>query len=447
MELVKAVKVGRRVLTFWLFAEVLFYIRHRILLSHVQRFVPFPEFPRERRVEWFRKMFVEYGKACRDNTTKQGCKEWLTGWNSGRSLDTIMRGHIEDFFAQAFFHRLFRQLGSEDQLEVTNYVNGVEELLEHKFIPGKGPFPDGKDPLYRYRLSVRIWYRPMILYFGIFVLQQTVYGLLRFLGFSFHTLGHIRFWHRKPSNSSNHAAKNPFVFFHGICPGTACYLALLRKLWLERELFIVELPWVAMQPFAEFPDQDEFCRDVDVMLAAHHHEKAVFLGHSYGTFVCKWMHMRFPRLFEGMVLLDPVSILIFAPFVTANFLFAESLKSKASSQHWMMFSSLNYLAIFLFHYFASRELGIAKTVTRHIVWYNDNFFADELPVNTTIILSGKDMIVPSPKVERYISRHNENCLVESQKPYVHVLDGVPHGGMLLMPTQTSKVADIILTRH
>jgi hypothetical protein len=92
-----------------------------------------------------------------------------------------------------------------------------------------------------------------------------------------------------------------------------------------------------------------------------------------------------------------------------------------------------------------REIGIALTVTRYIVWYDDNFFADDLPSNTSVILGSKDDIVPAKKIKRYLDRYNESVSPDKQI-LVEFFEGMPHAGSLFASRQLSRLSEIVLTK-
>jgi pimeloyl-ACP methyl ester carboxylesterase len=179
------------------------------------------------------------------------------------------------------------------------------------------------------------------------------------------------------------------------------------------------------------------------MLASHHHEKALFVGHSYGTFVCRWMHKRHTKLFAGLVLIDPVSILIFAPYVTANFIFQTYLKDRISSG--AILSRVQRLLLRISLFLTVREMGIASTVTRFVVWYDDNFFADDLPPNSCVVLASKDDILPASKIKRYLDRFNESVSADRQI-LVEYCEGAPHAGSLFLSRYLDRIVSIILDK-
>jgi|tagenome__1003787_1003787.scaffolds.fasta_scaffold20115423_1 pimeloyl-ACP methyl ester carboxylesterase len=84
------------------------------------------------------------------------------------------------------------------------------------------------------------------------------------------------------------AGKSAIVLIPGISGGLWCYVLLIRQLLRQeedREIFIVELPYVSMRIVEDVPTMLETTSELCNMLAVYGHASAVFLGHSLGTAV------------------------------------------------------------------------------------------------------------------------------------------------------------------
>jgi pimeloyl-ACP methyl ester carboxylesterase len=429
----------RKALGVWVIAEAIFFVYYKVKYYQIQKFIKLPVLDPERRRALAAKIYTELGKTTRSGTPEQGAKEWIMGWFGGAHIEAIQRSSLEEMLASTFFNKICRHLNQEERTELEKYVEDVEKLLGHRFTPGRVERDVSKNYLYNYKYQVRAWYRPFLFYVLIYFIKYSIYAYLKYRKLSFEMIGHIKYWHHKPESLEKKSV--PIVFFHGIGPGLLPYIKFLKRLFGKREIFIIQLPWVGMEPFSDLPDHDDFCDTVDVMLASHFHDKALFVGHSYGTFVCRWMHKRHPRLFSGLVLIDPVSILIFAPYVTANFIFQTYLKDRISSG--AITSRIQRLLLRISLFLTVREMGIASTVTRFVVWYDDNFFADDLPPNTSIVLGSKDDILPAPKIKRYLDRYNSTASADRQVLVEYCQDAT-HGGSLLISRFLDRVVDIVL---
>jgi hypothetical protein len=128
--------------------------------------------------------------------------------------------------------------------------------------------------------------------------------------------------------------------------------------------------------------------------------------------------------------------------LAANFLHLRSMHSRR--QKLKIFKLILLLS---FYYISAREIGIAESLSRYLRWQESNIWFDELPSNTTVLLSSKDAIVPVKKVRNFIM--NYNTQQHRDHPPKHLLwqDGMPHGGFLLSRPDQSQIIDCIRSRH
>lgn len=82
---------------------------------------------------------------------------------------------------------------------------------------------------------------------------------------------------------------------------------------------------------------------------------------------------------------------------------------------------------------------MARTMHRHFWWYLNSLWAEELPANTTIVLSAEDSLVPSCRVRRHLELHAPNA-------QVHWLSGLNHAHFLMHPNVTARIAELIARR-
>jgi len=89
------------------------------------------------------------------------------------------------------------------------------------------------------------------------------------------------------------------------------------------------------------------------MLNDHGYERAVWMGHSYGSVYVSWILRNNPELATKAVLLDPIVILLNLPAVCFNFVY----RKPASTFEFGL------------QYYAARELFISKSMSRNFHWY------------------------------------------------------------------------------
>jgi len=124
---------------------------------------------------------------------------------------------------------------------------------------------------------------------------------------------------------------------------------------------------------------------------------AYFIGHSYGTIVTTWVMKQRPSLISGVILIDPVCFLLFLPKVIKSF----------------VYSTPNSFIEHVIHYFLSRDIHVASTLTRHFWWWENILWTDDIPPrlkkSMAIFLSGHDFIVPSLKVKNHLMQSGIEC--------------------------------------
>jgi hypothetical protein len=139
--------------------------------------------------------------------------------------------------------------------------------------------------------------------------------------------------------------------------------------------------------------KSEMCAEIEAILAHHGWDKVVLVSHSYGTAVSTYL-LKTPstsHLIGSIVLIDPVSILLHLPDVAYNF---KHRKPKRANEHQL-------------HYFASMEMGVSHTLSRHFSWFENVLWKeDKEGRNVTVSLVRKDLIIDTESVIRYLTSGN-----------------------------------------
>jgi len=120
---------------------------------------------------------------------------------------------------------------------------------------------------------------------------------------------------------------------------------------------------------------------------------------------------------KQVILVDPVSIFLNLPDVCVNFLYKPP----------RTFSG------FIMSWFGARELGIAKTLMRHFFWTDNVLFPEMLPADSSVVLMGKDGILPVRDIYTSVSKF----------PHVRqlVVDDMHHGQFLYCPSAMQAIMD------
>lgn len=128
--------------------------------------------------------------------------------------------------------------------------------------------------------------------------------------------GNLSYFYR-PSSSNN---QTPLVFLHGIGAGVLCYAEFIHYLnRLDRPIFLVELPYVAMHMVDDVPSASETVEEIKLMLNTFGYEDAVYVSHSLGTGVSSWIMNKAPETVAGLVMIDPICFLLHYHHVAFNF--------------------------------------------------------------------------------------------------------------------------------
>lgn len=467
-------------LTVALAAELVFYII--LYLPHLDRLKhdakhPAPLDPQKRQ-ELFEK--------CSANIPDP--ESYIRLWFHGAPLDDIKRDNIAEFILWAFFDREgtdgdgpIQGPGPDDDditAELDYYVLLTEKLLGRPIPPGRGPATclrltiDKVEQRYRSLL----WYvivsgidltthlclaRDGFRYYGPLARKtlsvfpprlQAVPTLLPFPGAKRYTSasGEIGFWYRP------HTAKNarPVVFIHGIGVGLWPYTPFLNEIGRptgskgndDDQIGVIALEILPISTrLTDTPlRREDFINHLGTILSANAPEWLengfVLVSHSYGSVLTTHI-IRDPDLapyVKGVVLIDPVTLLLHLPDVAYNF----TRRPPQMANEWQLW------------FFASMDVGVAEGLGRHFFWRENQIWKEEL-VNSNVApgkgsngivtrskargqtddtrqaskrkvavcLGGRDLIVSTQTVARYLSRPGD--MVDTEASTVQdAIDGM-----------------------
>jgi pimeloyl-ACP methyl ester carboxylesterase len=143
----------------------------------------------------------------------------------------------------------------------------------------------------------------------------------------------------------------------------------------------------------------------------------VFFGHSLGSAMTVWLLKFAPDRIAGLVLCDPISLLLQFSDVAYNFIYRPSLAAAEIFFEWI-----------------AKEPGITLTLGRNFHWFDNvfpmimeegdgdvRFFPPDL--KTVLFLSEKDCIVPTARICEFLGGKKGNVDVQ-------VMPQLDHGGFL-----------------
>lgn len=324
------------------------------------------------------------------------------------SIPGLGQHEMAEFLAWAFFTKEVVELTDTEQRELDRCLAILQSRVGLVF-PEQ---PVTQSPYKARRLcleDVSPLHRPMLVYIWVEAVRFVMKLALRCNGFR-PTGGHAGLpgWYRPGRTSSSTGDGDrpllPLVFFHGIAPaGLAFYLPMIFNLVSDgRPTLLVEQPGISGRygTFGALSEtemmqavQDMIHETIDADTSTAH-SPLLWAGHSFGSCPLTWM-LRHPSLRQrtaGLLLLDPVTILLSEPAVMLNFLYSRQI------------SKIRMVA--------ASELFTEYYLRRHFSWYNaealwidDNRTDAESSYAVTVALSACDEIVDAPKVASYLEAY------------------------------------------
>ncbi|RKU41296.1 hypothetical protein DL546_002530 [Coniochaeta pulveracea] len=419
-------------LAFLVVSELVFYIF--LYRRHLHRIKDDAEHPapltRTQREELFETCMVNIPDA----------EEYLRQWFLGAPLGDIGRDNVREFILWAFFDRHdatdgkrpIQGPGPEDgdvTDELESYIaHAVEQkrrsLLWYVIVAGI----DLTTHICLTRDGYRYYGQPLRKTLAVFPLRfQAVTTLLPFPGARRYQSpsGEMGYWFRP------HTAKNtrPVVFLHGIGVGLWPYTRFLDEIGRptktktgsreadEGQIGVIALEILPISTRLTAPPmrREAFLSALQAILSAHARDWGddgfVLVSHSYGS-VLTTHAVRSPELgpqIRGMVLIDPVSLLLHLPGVAYNF----TRRPPRTANEWQLW------------FFASMDVGVAEGLGRHFFWRENEVWKEELvgqgsgalengKRKVAVCLGGRDLIVDTHTVAKYLARRGD--IRKSDKP-------------------------------
>ena len=341
---------------------------------------------------------------------------YLSKWFGEAPLSEIRRENVKEFLCWAFLDKAVWGPAEEEELE--GYCDKVEEMLGRKLEPGRGiaaPLRLTIDP-------VNMLHRPLLWYLIVSAVDLVTYLYMNLYGFSFHRIRLSRFltvfpfrmntltarkispsdtisyWHLPHTSKS----RRPILFIHGIGIGLYPYVNFLAEINRAHRdsddgqvgIIAVELMPISFRITGEMPNHQQICDDIVAILEKHGWNKFVLSTHSYGSVIATNMlkHRKLSLEIDSVLLSDPVTFLLQLPDVAYNF---TRRPPRHANEHQL-------------YYFASTDMCVAQTLARHFFWLQNIMWKEDVEGrNVTVILSGKDLIVNTLAVGRYLTREEQ----------------------------------------
>ncbi|KAM6495816.1 hypothetical protein JOM56_008522 [Amanita muscaria] len=356
---------------------------------------------RNRLQTWFR-------KAAWSSIRLEGVKQWVF-WS-------IYNSHMPPF----------NQLSPAQQAI-------IKESLEHIQMLTGCDIPEGLDPQNQpMRLTVdpvTIHWRPLFFY----ILVGMINRYCRWWFASRYNMKHdsrqgLEYLIRMPNNWDYTTGPRPVVFIHGLGLGFLQYSVFLSHLLNEisdrpvlvllqpqisQDFFhphylkplnrqqtveklrrvLTELGWVD-QESVMMSDRDTEGKTNTPLSSPFKASGITVLSHSNGSYSHAWLLKDCPEIVARSCFVDPVTFCSWEGDVCYNFVY----RRPSTGLQLLMY------------YFVATELGVANLLRRHFDWVSNSLWCEEIPnvrdpTKTLVVLGGKDDIVSSERVTRYLLSH------------------------------------------
>lgn len=234
----------------------------------------------------------------------------------------------------------------------------------------------------QFSLEPLTYYHHPLLVHGLFHGRDLWFSITQLWGRGFcrKTWNGVTYWYRA-SPSQNRYKEDPLLIFHGICSGWVSYAILIDILGRDRPILLYDNKSIQHYSITFIEENVHgLCENVRGIFKQENIERAVVLGHSWGSFLAGWVIRLAPDLVSHLILVDPVCITIFLPVSVYRIVY----KPPATVDEWLL------------EYFVRGDLAITHAVKRQFTWYNSALLLEEIPENvpTTFVLSSEDILIP-----------------------------------------------------
>ncbi|KAL1622677.1 hypothetical protein SLS56_008602 [Neofusicoccum ribis] len=360
-------------------------------------------------------------------------ERYLRGWFNDAPLSEIKRENVKEFLTWAFLNT--GDVGEMSDDEFEGYIRDIEKRLGSEIETGRG-----NAKCLRLSLDkVSVSHRSLIWYLCVFVVDTIASARLSYYKFLYYRTSHRHFFsvfplrphnlfakNRTPSNSITYwyrphtsAKKLPIVFIHGIGIGLYPYVNFLREINAcstsigndDVGIIALEIMPISFRITSPVMQKEQMCAEINRILNAHGWDKFILASHSYGSVISTHMlhdPTTSPKI-ASVLLIDPVTLLLHLPDVAYNFM---SRKPARANEHQLS-------------YFASKDMGVAHTLSRCFFWSENILWKDDLAGrDATVSLAGRDLIVDAQTVGAYLVDRHLKAVDDSWKERRWVGKGV-----------------------
>jgi len=240
--------------------------------------------------------------------------------------------------------------------------------------------------------------RPFLAYLVTHTLANSILSFgMSLMRFNYIERDSHQYWVATQPSSST---ERTLVLFHGI-GGLLWYLPFIREITKSnffRNIIVLLIPHVSLRfpKLGNVPTMDDTLQSLHSLFDSLRIKSASFIGHSYGTVILSWVIQKLENFVDSAIFIDPICFELVNPDIVFNFVY----RSPDSPFQLLLW------------YFVSKEIGVSYFVCRHFWWYQNILFPSKLPKKTAVFLGGKDCIINSNSLLRYLESQNIVCHYE-----------------------------------
>lgn len=226
----------------------------------------------------------------------------------------------------------------------------------------------------------------------------------------------LSYWYRPHTSRT----RLPILFIHGIGIGLHPYTQFLSEINKhdpqaledgEVGIIAVELMPISFRITSPMLDNEEICRQINIILERHGLDRVVLASHSYGSVISTHL-LKNPATAAKIgpaLFVDPVTFLLHLPDVAYNF---TARRPKAANEHQL-------------YYFASTDMMVAHTLARQFFWAQNIIWKTDLGNrDVTVSLGGRDLIVDTETIGKYLNGKDLKSEDRSWKDHEWRGDGI-----------------------
>lgn len=416
----------------WMLSEAAFFVYCKLLLAVKLQRQPSADkiahiTPQERR-----QLFTR----CLDNVASP--EAFIESWFlTDTKFHHLTLDNVREFLAWGMFHRHDHR-GEEMPAGEREELEGLVELfLARCTLPLAAAENRDVEPARLMKFTadpVTHTHRPLALYVLFHHLVQEMAAPLRFafkFGFQRKQCRDLAYYVLRGSGKDD--LLPPLVFVHGIGIGLLPYDLVVADLvektqnarspLFGRSVVLIELHATSQRIAPGELLRDGFVGAVRELFAREELDRAVFLGHSYGSFAVGWVCQRAPELVAGVGLLDPACLFLHHPKALHSIVYKQPDNAVERAMHFLFRSELHWN----FH------------VRRNFFWYANVLFLESCgTAPVLVVLSEKDVIVPVAAGKSYVESYAD-ANNDTHKVQLVYLPGCEHGEFLFNEPHRQRV--------